>query len=305
MRNAEGGMENTEGREMTIQAEILAKVQEIPPLSTSAAELVRLMGNTDHDFQKTVHIVECDAGLTARVLRVVNSASFALMEPTTSIARAVSYLGEKMVLGIALEACAGSILRRPLKGYEGKSDVLWEHNLRTAIAAREVAAFAKEEMSMDIAFTGGILHDIGKAVLSEFLSGSAGDIVSKIDAGDAVDYTAAEREMVGMDHAAVGYAVARLWNLASPLPEIIRFHHAPGKAKEEVRALVYAVHLGDIMAMMGGTGTGSDDLMYRLDEGVSGYIRISPTDFEKIMLDVEVEFRRTRSSIFGREDELS
>jgi len=148
---------------MAIKEEILNRVKEIPPLSTSASQLMMLMGKPDRDLQETVKIVECDLGLTAKVLRVVNSSAFALMQPTTSIARAVSYLGEKMVLGIALDACTGSILRRPMKGYEGRSDALWEHNLMTAIAARRVAGFAKEEISSDIAFTAGILHDIGKA----------------------------------------------------------------------------------------------------------------------------------------------
>ena len=290
---------------MAIKEEILNRVKEIPPLSTSASQLMMLMGKPDRDLQETVKIVECDLGLTAKVLRVVNSSAFALMQPTTSIARAVSYLGEKMVLGIALDACTGSILRRPMKGYEGRSDALWEHNLMAAIAARRVAGFAKEEVSADIAFTAGILHDIGKAVLSEFMNGSAGDIVSKIDAGDAADYISAEQEMLGMDHCTVGFEVARLWKLAGPLPEIIRFHHTPARAQEEVRAPVYAVHLGDIIAMMGGTGTGSDDMMYCLDAGFSDYIKISQSDLEKIMLDVEVEFKRTRSSIFGREDEIS
>ncbi|NIA11822.1 MAG: HDOD domain-containing protein [Nitrospiraceae bacterium] len=285
-----------------MQTEILAKVQEIPPLSASASELIMLMGKANHDLKHIVSIVECDAGLTSRVLRVVNSPAFYLLAPTTSIVRAVSYLGEKAVLEIALEACMGSILRRPLKGYEGKSDALWEHNLRTAIASREVAKFAKKEISLEIAFTGGILHDIGKAVLSEFLKGSAEDIISKIDAGDAMDYVSAEHEMLGTDHSVVGYEVARLWKLAFPLPEIIRFHHTPDKAKEEVRGLVYAVHLGDIIAMMGGTGTGSDDMLYHLDSGFSDYIQISQGDFEKIMLDVEVEFKKTKLSIFGREN---
>lgn len=286
---------------MTTQAEILAKVQEIPPLSASASRLVMLMGKADHDSRNTVHILECDAALTARVLRVVNSAAFALMEPMTSIARAVSYLGEKMILGIALDTCIGSVLRRPLNGYEGKRNALWEHNLRTAIASRETAKFAREAISMDIAFTGGILHDIGKAVVSEFLNGSAVEMVLKIDAGETSDYISAEHEMLGTDHSDVGYEIARLWKLASPLPEIIRFHHAPGKAEDGVRGLVYAVHLGDIIAMMGGAGTGSDDMKYRLDPGFSDYVQISHSDLEKIIYDVEVEFKKTRSSILEKE----
>lgn len=286
---------------MTIQAQILARAHELPPLSASASELVTLMGRADHDLRDTIHIVECDAALTARVLRVVNTAVFALIEPVTSVSRAVSYLGEKMVLGIALDVCMGPILRRPLKGYEAESNALWEHNLRAAIASREVARFARGLVSIDVAFTGGILHDIGKAVLSEFLNGSSRDMVSKIDAGHTADFVSAEREVTSTDHCVVGYEIARLWKLAPPLPEIIRFHHIPGKAEEGTRRVVYAVHLGDIIAMMGGSGTGSDDMLYSLDPAFSDYFQISQSAMEKIMFDVELEFQKTRSSILGRE----
>lgn len=288
-------------REIRIQTEILGKVQEIPPLSASASKLVALMGSADHDLRSTMRILECDAALTTKVLRVLNSAAFALREPTTSIARAVSYLGEKKILGIALDACVGPILRRPLDGYEGEINALWEHNLRAAIASREVAKFAREAISLDIAFTGGILHDIGKAVLSEFLNGYSEEMISKIDAGETADFISAERAILGTDHSLVGYKIASLWKLASPLPEIIRFHHTPDRAERGVRGLVYAVHLGDFIAMMGGTGTGSDDMKYRFAAGYSDYIQIAGRDLEKIMIEVDVEFKKTKLSIFGEE----
>lgn len=287
---------------MTLQSEILAKVREIPPLSASASELVTLMGREEHDLRGIVRIVECDAALTARVLRVANSPAFGSRGPVSSISRAVSYLGEKTILGVALDVCMGPLLRRPLDGYEGESNALWEHNLRTAIASREVSRFAREPISEDVAFTGGILHDIGKAVLSEFLYGSAADIIAKIDAGQTADYVSGERELTGLDHSVVGYEMARSWKLASPLPEIIRFHHIPREAAEGVRGMVYAVHLGDIIAMLGGTGTGSDDLKYRQDAAFSDYFQISQNQIERTMLAVEMEFQKTRSSILGRED---
>jgi putative nucleotidyltransferase with HDIG domain len=287
------------GKEMTIQAEIVSKVHELQPLSASSSELVALMGKPDHDLRSIIRIVECDAALTARVLRVANSAVFATAEPVTSISRAVSYLGEKVILAIALDVCMGSVLRRPLEGYEGRSNGLWEHNLRTALGAREVARLARHHINADVAFTGGILHDIGKAVLSEFLDGSAPEIIARIDARRTADYVSAEREITGTDHCAVGYEIARFWNLASPLPEIIRFHHFPAKSREEVKRLVYAVHLGDIMAMMAGAGTGSDDFKYSFDSGFSDYFEISHKEVEKMMCDVELEFQKTKSSILG------
>ncbi len=284
---------------MTIQPEIAAKVKELQPLSASASELVTLMGKPDRDLRNIIRIVECDAALTAKVLRVANSTVFGTAEPVTSVSRAVSFLGEKVILAIALDVCMGSVLRQPLEGYEGRDNGLWEHNLRTALGAREVVRLARDEINADIAFTGGILHDIGKAVLSEFLHGSAPDILARIETQTTRDYLSVEREITGIDHCAVGYEIARFWNLASPLPEIIRFHHFPGSAGEKVKGLVYAVHLGDIMAMMAGAGTGIDDMKYSLDPAFSHYFKISHRELEKIMFDVELEFQKTKSSILG------
>ena len=286
---------------MDTRQEVLHRVKELPPLSTSTVELLSIMSEDDKDLHKIIRVVECDAGLTARVLRIVNSPAFGLMESITSIHRAVSYLGQKMLVGIALDAAVGSILRQPLKGYEDSKGLLWEHNLRAAIGSKEVARFAKQDISPDIAFTGGILHDIGKAVLSDFLSGSAGNIISKIDTGESKDYLAGEQQTVGIDHSVVGYELARKWNLASPLPDIIRFHHNPSKAEGAVKAVVYAVHLGDIISMMGGSGTGSDDLMYYLDPHFHAYIEISERQLEELMLKVQFEFERIKKCIFDRE----
>lgn len=287
---------------MPIQKEILREIRRIPPLSHSASRLMRLMGDPDHNVGHITGIVECDSALTARVLTVVNSPAFSLMQPTTSIARAVSYLGDKAVLGIALDFCASGIFDRPLEGYESERGALWDHNLRTAIASREMAKLGKEKISPDLAFTGGILHDIGKAVLSEYLKDSAREILAEIDDGAVTDYLSAEQEKLGTDHCIAGYEVAGSWNLPEPLPEIIRHHHHPGETNGVYRPLVYAVHLGDIIAMMGGTGTGTDAMQYQLDIKYTDYIDISPDFLAEVMLRVELEFKKTKSSLFGRKE---
>jgi len=287
---------------MPIIDEILRKIKDFPPLSQSASKLMQLIGDPDRDVQHVVHIVECDAALTSRVLRVVNSASLSLMNPITSVARAVSYLGYKTVLSIALEASTAGIFMRPLDGYEAGRGALWDHDLRTAIASREMAGLGKEKLSQDLAFTGGLLHDIGKVVLSEFLRESSGDILSEIDGGKVEDYLSAEQERLGIDHAMIGYKLARLWGLPIPLPDIIRHHHNPAQGDADIRPYIYAVHLGDIIAMMGGTGTGSDDMQCRLDEGFTDYIHVSLPALEKVMLQVDKEFTKTKSSIFGEKE---
>ncbi|MEA2084412.1 MAG: HDOD domain-containing protein [Thermodesulfobacteriota bacterium] len=282
-----------------IPKEILKKIRRIPPLSRSASQLITLLGDPDHNVGQVVRIVECDAGLTTHILKVVNSASFSLMAPTTSIARAVSYMGGKMIVGIAIDFCTTGLFAKSLKGYESEQGALWDHNLRTAIAAKEIAELSGGAINPDLAFTCGILHDIGKAVISEFLKDSAGEIVAGIDGGTVIDYLAAEQKRLGADHCIAGSKLAVFWGLPEPIPEVIRCHHYPATAQNSNRPLVYAVHLGDIIAMMGGTGTGADSMQYRLDAGYTDYIDISPDALAQIMLHVEDEFSKTKSSLFG------
>ncbi|MEA1933101.1 MAG: HDOD domain-containing protein [Thermodesulfobacteriota bacterium] len=284
-----------------IPEEILKKIRRIPPLSRSASQLIALLGDPDYNVGQVAGIVECDAGLTTHILKIVNSASFALMTPTTSIARAVSYLGSKMVAGIALDFCTSGLFAKSLEGYESEQGALWDHNLKTAIAAKEIAELSAGTINPDLAFTCGILHDIGKAVISEFLKDSACEIVAGIDGGDVTDYLAAEQKRLGIDHCIAGSKLAVFWRMPEPLPEVIRCHHHPATAQKNNRPLVYAVHLGDIIAMMGGTGTGADSMQYRLDAGYTDYIDISPDALALVMLHVEDEFSKTRSSLFGQE----
>ena len=284
---------------MSTLDEIVKKAKSIPPLSQAAQSIIALMSDPEHDVQKMAQMLQCDAALTARILTVVNSAAFALAEPITTVSRAVMYLGDKMVLGIALDFCTQGLLHRPLEGYLGPQDVLWEHNLRTALTARAIAGMSKKVTSPDLAFTGGILHDIGKSVISGFLKGTAEDVLAGIDRGEFTDYLAGEQQKIGTNHCIIGAALALLWKLPQPFPDIIRYHHHPHQADAKYRAVTYAVHVGDIMAMMGGTGTGSDDMCYRLDDRFAEVLGITPDLLVDVMTGVDYEFQRTKALLFG------
>ncbi|WP_365888959.1 HDOD domain-containing protein, partial [Desulfuromonas sp.] len=174
---------------------------------------------------------------------------------------------------------------------------LWGHDLFAAIASRAVAGRARSALDADLAFTGGLLHDLGKALLSEFLKGASPGFLEEIDSGEVRDYLAAEEQKLGLTHAQVGYELARTWSLPEAMQQVILHHHQPDAAAEEYRALVYAVHLGDIIAMMGGMGTGSDSLQYRLDPGHRDYFDLAPEDLAAIMLEVQDEFAKIAAAM--------
>lgn len=287
---------------MIITYSIAEKIKEMPMLSVVASKLLELTGNDEHSIQDIVRIVENDPYLTSRILRVVNSAAFSPMEPIVTVSKAIVFLGEKMVTGIAIGSCSAKVFKNPLDGYEAAAGALWEHSLKTAISARELSAFLKANISSNLAFTAGLLHDIGKSVISEFLHGSADRLVSMFDEGITEDFLGAEKDTVGTDHAEVGYELARHWRIPEPITVVIRYHHHPARAEGEYKPLVYSVHLADLLAMMVGADTGADSLAYTLDENYSNYIDISKDQLAKVLLRVQEEFSRTKESIIGGEE---
>ncbi len=287
---------------MIMTKSVSDKIKEMPMLSVVASRLLELSGDEEHSLQDVAKIVENDAYLTTRILRVVNSAAFAPNSPITTVAKAILNIGEKMVMGIAVGSCSAKVFKDPLDGYEAAAGGLWDHSLRTAIAAREIANYSKREISASLAFTAGLLHDIGKSVISEFLVGNTEMLTDMCDEGKAGDFLDAERTLVGTDHSEVGQQLAVHWGIPQPLVESIRYHHRPEQASEENKHLVYSVHLSDLLAMMGGSGTGADSLAYKIDDNYESFIDIGKDQLAVLLLKVQEEFFGTKKSIFGSEE---
>ncbi len=285
------------------QQELQKIVKAVPMLSASASRLLQITAQADHDLIEVINLVKTDANLTARVLKIVNSAAFGLINKITSIDRAISYLGERIIVSIAIGDCAGKLFDKELSGYEAAGGDLWKHDLRAAIAAREVVVQSGVDLSSELAFTAGLLHDIGKALISDYLQGTVPEAIELISTEDSIDYLAAEEKLIGFDHTRAGYELAKEWKLPDELAEVILHHHEPAKANEEYRKLVYAVHLGDNIAMLGGFGTGADSMRYKLDPHYMDDIKISPNTLASIMLAVDMEFEKIEESLTGLGEE--
>lgn len=283
----------------TPKKDILKVVEGIKILSPSAAELLEVASRENHDLQDIIRVIKHDAALTAKTLQLVNSAAFGLHSKITDLERAITYSGENFLISLVMTEAADMIYSCDLAGYEGRQGGLWDHNLLTALAAKRLAALSREPLNPNIAFTCGLLHDLGKAIISDFLKGSPPDFLAALDKGEVDDYASAEEKLLGIDHTMVGYALALHWNLPEPLPSAMRFHHQPAKAPAAQRSMVYAVHLGDMVAMMTGRDTGADAMRYQLDKNYSAFINISENDLAQIILETDSDFSKLKESLHG------
>lgn len=280
---------------------IRAACREIQPLSHSVTQLLALMGGGPRSASQVAKVVATDPALTLALLRTVNSAAFGLRQPVTSAAAAIAYLGDRMVLAVAINSAAGRVFQKPLEGYAAAPGALWRHCLRTAIGARELAAHCAHPLDADTAFTAGVLHDVGKSVLSRFLEPM---LQEALERAPVPNYLALEVEAVGVDHSQAGDWLAEHWKLPAPLRAAIRFHHQPLEAPPAERPLCWAVHLADALALMGGTGTGSDGLAYLLAPEWKDEVRLGVHDLERVLLKVEDEFEKAASALAASTQEM-
>jgi HD-like signal output (HDOD) protein len=194
-------------------------------------------------------VIESDASLAMKLLKIVNSAFYGLPGQVSSIAKAISMVGMRELQNLVLTTI---IIERfsHLPGLHFSMHDFWARNLRTALIARELDAFWKRNQT-DTAFLCGLVHHIGQLVMYRRIPVLAREVelLMQVQGPNEVDESTIQREVIGFDHFEVGAALARLWNLPVVVAQSIALHHAPdsNQAYEGIATLVrIACHLGQL-----------------------------------------------------------
>ena len=276
-----------------MNVDLAEAVKQVRPFSPALAGLLSVTSRPDHGIGDVMALVQQDPVLTAHLLRAANTAAFRRSEEVVALGMAVSLLGERFTIGLALKLCSGGFFDQSLSGYESAAGELWTHSIKTAIAARLVSRYARGGLDASQAFTAGILHDIGKAVLSAGLGGRGRALAQSVISGEGHEsYLTAERAVLGYDHCEAGEALATAWRLPEIYRAAIAHHHDPSACPDAFAPLVFAVHLGDLFAMMTGAGTGADCLLYSLSPDSERYFSYGAEDVQRILLELEDEYAK-------------
>ena len=271
--------------------ELVAKVKNLPAVSQAALKLVNLLDQSTVSNSEVVNVLKYDNVLTAKLLRACNSPYFGLTEPISSVDQAVLILGHQQILHIVLTLAFGSAMVVPLPGYAVEAKELWRHSLITATAAEVVLNDLPElNMEMPVAFTAGLLHDIGKLVLGQALTPELQlAIRSRVEIG-RISRAEAEKEILGTDHSEVGAALLHSWHLPEEIVEAVANHHLP---KMEPRPQLSVVtHVGNCLAHLVGSAPGWDSFALRVDNRVTMTLDLKPEKLELMMMAVRESFDR-------------
>jgi putative nucleotidyltransferase with HDIG domain len=271
--------------------EIVAKIGHIQPLPGTVLRLVDVINNPDSTVTQIAETIKYDQVLTARMLRICNSSFFSLSREVLSLEDAMRYLGTLKVLQMAMAIHSGSLLSRGQDGYDLEPGSLWKHSVAVAIAATLVAERTRPA-NLSLTFTAGLLHDIGKVVLNEYVGKYLTEIVNLVN-DKQLSFDQAEEQVIGCTSAEVGGRLAEKWQLPDLIAHSIRYHRTPG-ALDPPDALVDTVHLADCVCMMCGVGLGSDGLCYQADAEVMGRYRLKVGELETIGVEMFIELKRVQ-----------
>ncbi|SDI41186.1 HDOD domain-containing protein [Desulfosporosinus hippei] len=239
---------------MSIKLEhVLKRVHTLPPLPSSAIQVLELTKNPATSAKELETVIGMDPALTAGILRQANSAYYGYPRRISSLREAIVLLGFQVTQELAMSAAISPILKTNLLGYEIDQEGLWKHSLLTAMAARKVCQHCKLPYG-EVAFTAGLLHDIGKLVISVYVQ-EVGDFLVQKAKDTPLTFVELEERVIGFDHARAGGFLARSWNLPEELVAAISFHHSLSNAQnhEELSSVIHVANgLSTLLGVDGG-----------------------------------------------------
>jgi putative nucleotidyltransferase with HDIG domain len=233
----------------------------LPSLPQIFIELKQVMNDPSSSAADLADVISQDTGLSAFLLRMVNSAFYSFPSQIDTISRAVAVIGTRQLSTLAL----GTSVMDMFKDMAAKAidlELFWQHSFACGTIARELASILGNA-SPERCFVAGILHDIGRPVLINAMPERA------IAAADISEFKKAqlhraERITIGFDHAHLGGMLLRKWNLPFPLVSAVLYHHNPNKAKKYPEARI--VYFSNIITKALGIGTSGDFIIPDIPE---------------------------------------
>ena len=228
--------------------DIRAAIAAIKPIPQVALKLIRLLRLDDYDIDAISEEIKSDQVLSAKLLSYCNSSFFGFRANIDSVDRAVVCLGGEYLIEAIVSTAVASFYEQGKKGgYTLVKGGMFRHSTAVAHLAKVIARLSGKE-DEQTAYTAGLLHDIGKVVLDNFVS-DARPLFYLAEQEKVDDFIELEQRCFRCDHQTIGRKLAKIWDIPANLKEVISYHHTPGRAKK-FQKLTTIVHIADVLASL-------------------------------------------------------
>lgn len=221
----------------------IGEIATLPEVTVKIIEVVEDPKGTARDLHA---VIKRDPALSAKVLKVVNSAFYGLPGQVANVDRAIVLLGLSAVKNIAIAASISRMFKggRPDDLFNARE--LWRHSSAVAVAAKKISIAAGNVAGHDEMFLAGLIHDLGLLMERQAFGDKLNEVVRRAQAGEG-NFLDLEREVIGATHQDFGDALTTKWKFPRHLRAAVAFHHNPEALSQELRKVGMIVRCADVL----------------------------------------------------------
>jgi putative nucleotidyltransferase with HDIG domain len=254
---------------------------------------MEMLNNPMSSASELGEIIGEDPGLTARLLRIVNSAFYGFPSRIETISRAITIIGTLELTDLILGSSAIQVFSR-IPNTLIDMERFWEHSLYAGVVARILSRHMRAP-NTERCFVIGLLHDIGALVLYRQHPEEARKAL-ELAIERSLPLHLAEREVMGFHHGEVGAELMRAWNLPDSFIEVAMFHHQPSAA-ETFRLETATIHLADVITGMAHSTASGTGQIAPLEAGAWQLTGLSVDVMEPVIAEADAQFEEARNAI--------
>ncbi|MCS7232610.1 MAG: HDOD domain-containing protein [Synergistetes bacterium] len=258
-------------------------MRDLPTLPEVAAKVMEIANNPRSSAADMAKVISQDQALTAKILKLVNSAYYGFPRKISTITQAIVILGFRTVRDLVLNISISDMFNsKNVGGLNAES--LWLHNLGVAITAKILAKRIGYDPPEE-AFTCGLLHDLGKLVFIKLFPQEYEKVATIARDGDKW-IRDVEEAIFEIDHSVVGKWVADYWKFPHQLVQAIQMHHQPN-LDNEYPELTSIIHGADILTRIKKIGSGGDNQIPSFRKEAWMILKLKPQDLNDIYNEIE------------------
>ncbi len=266
-------------------------------LASLPAVFIRLneaVNNPLSSVNQIARIISEDAGLSARLLHIANSALYQYPARIDNIAVAATVIGTEQLRDLALATSVLTIFKN-IPADLVHMEHFWCHSIACGVAAKTMGAFHQEH-ALERFFLAGVLHDIGRLVIFQTCGEEARLILEK-SRREGKHLFETEKEILGFDHAEVGGLLLERWKIPNNLVEMVSCHHDPNKAQRGLHESSL-IHLADILVHAMQLGNSGERFVPAIEDIAWKCNEFSREDLRPIMAQVALQYDDLVETIF-------
>jgi len=254
---------------------IAQNVLSLPALPTIIAKMIELIDDPRTSASTLAKLISTDQVLTAKILKLANSAFYGFPRRIATVNLAIVVLGFDTLKDLGLSVTIIGRFKNRSSNASFDMSRFWEHSISCGVVGKMLARRINYRIAGE-AFVAGLLHDIGKLILNQYFPKEFDAIMDRVrNKGES--FRQAELEVLGLGHARIGSWLVEKWNLPPHLVEAIALHHTPAESTENPQ-LTAIIHFADFLCKWCKVGYSGDTVLPKLSQSAFQHLRLRYKD---------------------------